>query len=332
MSVTIKDIAKLANVSPATVSRVLNNNTGFISEATKQKVLRIVKEQGYTPNPLARSLVTRQSYTLGAIVPDILNPFFSELIRGADDTAQKLGYSLILCNSDDNPEKEKKHIQFLSQRAVDGIILASGSVQTDSAYLDSFHIPVISIDRMMPQCDSLVASVSTDLEQCGYLPAAHFIQQGHTQIAFLCGRNTYEGNQKRYKGYCNALKEANIPLREELIKFRGFSHDAGYQMTKELLEQKVSFTAVSAMSDMLALGAMKALREANVRIPEDCAVIGCDDVFLSEMLTPPLSSVRRNNYDLAVKAVELIVSAIRQKEYHYSEVIFPPELILRKTT
>ncbi len=332
MSVTIKDIAKLANVSPATVSRVLNNNPGFISEATRQKVLKIVQEQGYTPNHYARSLVTNQSHTLGIVVPDILNPFFSELIRGADDTAQRLGYSLILCNSDDIPEKEETHIRFLSQRAVDGIILASGAIQKNYEYLDSSHIPIVGIDRMISPCKSLVATVCSDLLQCGYLPTSYLIKQGHTKIAFLNGCNEITRNQERYQGYCRAFEEAHLPLKEELVKSSGFSHEAGYRMTRELLDQNISFTAISAMSDMLALGAIKALHEANKRIPEDCSVIGCDDVFLSKLLIPPLSSVKRDPYHLASKGVELLIEAIQNKSWKYTEHIFPSQLILRKTT
>lgn len=331
MSVTMKEIAELAKVSISTVSRILNNNDGFISEATKKRVLKIVEEQSYKPNPFARSLVTNRSKSLGIIVPDIINPFFPELVRGADDTAQKLGYSITICNSDDKVEKEEHYLDYLAQRGTDGIILASGGLAFDTTRLAKYRLPVVTVDRVIKPCKSYVGSVCTDLEMCGYLGAEYFIKKNHKRIVFLCGQKDNQSSEKRYKGYCDALKEAGIEIDEELCGFGEFSHEFGYQKTNELLE-KTDFTAMCCMSDMLALGAMRALREHKVKVPRDCAVLGCDNIFLSAYLERPLSTLDRSTYELGARGVEILVDSIEGKLMEFKEEIIAPSLVLRKTT
>lgn len=331
MSVTIKDIARMANVSPATVSRILNHHEGFISEATRQRVLKIVEEQQYTPNPYARSLVTNRSKTIGVIVPDILNPFFCELLGGADSAAQKLGYNLLLCNSDGDMEKERNYIESLSQRS-DGILLVSNPVPVPEEFLSRFKLPIVTIDRPVTSGKCAVGSVHDDLEQCGYQPTAYFTQSGHRNIAFLCGPREYPSSEQRYRGYCRALAEAGISVDPQLTRFGTFSHDFGYRSVCDMLDQGVFFSAICCMSDMLALGAMQALRERQRAIPEDCAIIGCDDIFLSRMLEHPLSAVKRNIYQMGVRGVELLVEAMGQETPKFREEILPVSLVLRATT
>jgi len=331
MSVTIKDIARMANVSPATVSRILNHREGFISEATRQRVLRIVEEQQYTPNPFARSLVTNSSKTIGVIVPDILNPFFCELLSGAGAAAQQLGYDLLLCNSDGSVEKERSYIESLSQRS-DGILLISNYVPVDKDFISRINIPIVAVDRPFSSESGGVAAVYDDLEQCGYLPTQYFLKNGRKKIAFLCGPRDYLSSIRRYGGYCRAMEEANCPIDEQLTMFGAFSHDFGYHSVFQLLDQEISFDAICCMSDMLAMGAMQALRERHVSIPKDCAVIGCDDVFLSHMLESPLSSVKRNISGMGRRGVELLVESLENKELGFREEMMPVSLVLRTTT
>ena len=162
MAVTIKDIAKMAGVSITTVSRILNNKEGFISEATRDKVLKIVKEQGYTPNSFARSLVTNQSRMLGLILPDIVNPYFPELYRACDDQAQEKGYTLLLCNSDDESEKVKGYMEFLARRGVDGILLASSGVSPELEQIGRLGIPIVTIDQYLEECSWHVGDIGND--------------------------------------------------------------------------------------------------------------------------------------------------------------------------
>ena len=331
MSITMKEIAKLANVSVSSVSRILNNKEGFISEATKEKVLKIVDEYSYTPNPFARSLVTKKSYSIGMIIPDITNPFFSELVRGADSAAQKMGYHVTICNSDENEKKEEYYLDYLSQLGTDGILLASGGLVLDSKKLNKYEIPFITVDRVMEKSDFYVGSVQTDLRMCGYLAASYFIKEKHTKIVFLCGKKDINNSMERYKGYCDAFKEVGMEVEEELVCFGEYTHEFGYNKTKELLSKK-EFSAICCMSDTLALGAMRALRENKVKVPKDCAILGCDNITFSAYLEHPLSTIDRSTYDMGARGMELLIDTIEGKRTEFCKEIITPSLVLRETT
>ncbi len=332
MNVTIKDIARMAGVSTSTVSRILNNKVGFISEATQEKVLKIAKEHSYVPNHFARSLVTKKSKIIGIIIPDILNPFFTEMIRGCDDMVQKLGYSMIMLNSDDDKEKEKKHLDYLGQLSVDGIILASGSLTSNLDIINKYKIPFVAVDKIIKENKHCVGVVYSDNRKAAYLATKHLITKGHTKIVFLCGAKNSPSSQERFIGYCAAMNEGNLPIDNNLVYFGEYLHGFGYLITKKLIESNYDFSSICCMSDMLALGAMKALREKRISVPRECAVIGCDDIFLNDLIDCPLSSVKRRPYDMGSRGVEILISYIEQKNQEFVDECLEPILIVRETT
>jgi LacI family transcriptional regulator len=332
MSVTIKDIARLAGVSISTVSRILNNNEGFISQSTKENVLRIVEEQKYSPNVFARSLVTARSKMIGIIIPDIVNPFFPELIRGCDDTAHGSGYGTLLCNSDDVPEKETAYLDFLFQRGIDGILLAETSVPTDIERLNRYNIPIVTMERQLESCACLVGCVDTNNKLGAYLSAEHLIKQGHRHIVFLCGSKNVFISIERFTGFREALEKYELQVDPDLVHYGTFQHSFGYTKTKELLASGKVFTAICCMSDDLALGAMAALREAEIKIPSQCAVMGYDNTFVSTLIETPLSTINRSSYDLGRYGVELLLGYITKRQTGFVNKSIDPFLITRKTS
>ncbi|MGO4836724.1 LacI family DNA-binding transcriptional regulator, partial [Rhizobiaceae sp. 2RAB30] len=207
MAVTIKDIARLAGVSTATVSKVLNKKDRFIGEDTRRKIWSLARELNYRPNSIARSLVTRRSRVIGIIVPDILNPYFTELVRACDDAARLQGYSTILCNSDGDAEKEASYLTFLAGHGVDGIVLAASGVTPDIRLLEGLGIPFVSMDREMQPMDCLAATVDTDYERGAFLSASHLIGKGHKRIAFLSGAAESKNTRIRLAGFERAHRE-----------------------------------------------------------------------------------------------------------------------------
>ena len=332
MAVTIKDIAKMAGVSITTVSRILNNKEGFISEATREKVLKIVKEQGYTPNSFARSLVTNQSRMLGLILPDIVNPYFPELYRACDDQAQEKGYTLLLCNSDDESEKVKGYMEFLARRGVDGILLASSGVSPKLEQIERLGVPIVTIDQYLEECSWHVGDIGNDNTYGVYLAVSHLIGRGHEKIGFLCGKEGTFTSKCRYQGYQQAMQEHGLAVQPELICFGEYQHRFGYQKTRELVRQGQSFTALCCMSDTVALGAMAALREEGIRVPKDCAVMGYDNTYISDLIEKPLSTINRFTTDMAKQGVQVLVDYIEGKNKEYVEKILKPTLVVRKTT
>jgi len=213
VATTIKDIARRAGVSAATVSKVLNRKDQFISEETREKIWSLVKELDYTPNSIARSLITRSSRVIGIIVPDILNAYFTELVRACDQAARERGYSTILCNSDSEPEKEASHLTFLASHGVDGIVLAASDLIPDAGLLQKLRIPLVSMDREVPDLDCLAARIDTDYETGAFLSASHLIRSGHTRIAFVSGNPAASNTKIRRAGFERAHRAAGLPGR-----------------------------------------------------------------------------------------------------------------------
>lgn len=327
--VTIKDIAREAGVSITTVSRVLNNKEEGMSKETREKVLRVIEKVNYQPNQLARSLVTKRSKMLGLIVPNISNPFFPELCRGAEDEANKSNYSLIICNSDDQSEKEENYLRLLKEQQVDGILLSSKDQlsQTSKIQLQDSKTPFIIFDR--GEESNQHPGVFLDNEKGGYLAGQHLIQLGHTQIACLTGPTNINNSQKRLAGFQRALKEASIELPESFILTGDFQMDTAYRIAKEFLPNN-TVTAIFASNDLMACGIYQAAHEIGIQIPEQLSIIGFDDIPLITALIPKLTTVRQNTYEMGRKAIELLINEIEHKP---SEgVIFEPTLVVREST
>lgn len=328
--VTIKDIADLAGVSKTTVSKVLNNKDDKISDITRQKILNIVKEKNYRPNKMAQSLVTKKTKTIGIIIPDIRNPFFTDIVRGAEDKAVKEGYNIILCNTDENVEKEIKAFNTLSEKMVDGIIFApSSKIDLNSKEYSLSTKPIVLVDKKL-DIKNLKGIVSLDNEEGTFLEVNYLVENKHKKILYLSGPLN-EIARDRLKGYKKALKEANIEYDENLVIQGEYSLDWGYEIIKSLKD--INFTAICAANDLIAIGAIKALKERNLQIPKDISVVGFDDIQTSSIIEPQLTTINQNSYDMGYESANILIKNLEKKEVSDIEkMIFKPKLIIRSST
>ncbi|KQL35114.1 LacI family DNA-binding transcriptional regulator [Psychrobacillus sp. FJAT-21963] len=326
---TIKDIAREAGVSITTVSRVLNNKEEGMSKETREKVLAVMQEANFQPNKLARGLVTKRSSMLGLIVPNISNPFFPELCRGAEDEANKRNYSLIICNSDDQLQKEENYLRLLKEQQVDGILLSSKNrlSQTSKVLLQSGKVPYVLFDR--GEEANKQSGVFLDNERGGYLAGKHLTDLGHTQIACMTGPSEILNSQQRLSGFQRALMEASIEIPPSLILVGGFQMDKAYQVAKEFLNNN-TVTAIFAANDLMACGIYQAAHEIGIQIPEQLSIVGFDDISLVSALIPKLTTVRQDTYGMGRKAIELLINEIEKKESE--AIVFEPTLIVREST
>ena len=331
MTVTIKDIASRAGVSAATVSKVLNRKDEFIGDETRQKILSLARELNYTPNSLARSLVTRKSRVLGIIVPDILNPYFTELVRACDDAARARGYTTLVCNSEGEQEIEDAHLSSLAGHRVDGVLLAASDVVPNTELLATIRLPIVCMDRDVEVVPQLVGTVDTDYRSGAYQSTRHLIERGHKRIAFLSGAPDRSNTKIRLAGYADALEHAGIAFDPGLVKCKEFQHRFGREATLQLLDH-TQFSAICCMSDMLAIGAMVALRERGFRVPEDYAVMGFDNIYLSPLLEHPLSTMDRQITYAGRIATEAMIDHLEGSVPHGTSIIISPEVIPRTTT
>ena len=314
MKKTIKDIAKEAGVSIATVSFVVNGKDQHISEATRQRVKDVMKKYNYIPNAMAGSLVTRRTGIIGLILPDIMNPFFPGIARGAEDRANEEGYSIIFCNTDDKIEVEEKYIESLTSKMVDGIIIAHSSNSDQMGeILERTQIPVILIDRDFDS-KNILGKVLVNNKDGARQAVCHMVEKGYKKIAYLSGSLKTQTAMDRLEGYKEALREKNLPVVEVLIKYGEYRVEWGRKGIEELLTEKQDFDAVFCGNDLIAIGAMKELLKHGYRVPEDKGVMGFDDIYMSQMVEPELTTVKQPNYEMGYQAVDLLIRHLKEKK------------------
>ncbi len=328
----MKQVAAELGVSVTTISKVLNNHAD-IGEATRQRVLAKVEQLGYRRNAVARSLTLRRTHTLGVIVSDLMHSFFVEVVSAIEDTLGRQGYGLLLCNLGEDPSRERWQLEMLLERQVDGVILASTNAQKNGDLLRSLQSQgkgLVLIDRDDHQglrCHRVV----TDDEQVGRLATSHLIGLGHRHIGHLAGPRLVHA-RRRHRGYLAAMRHAGLPVNDTWVTEAGFIERDGYHATLRLLEQAPEVTAVFAVNDPAAIGAMKAAWECGRRIPDDLAVIGAGDIAHGDMLRVPLTTVSWSREELGRQAARLILDQI---EYHpegpFKRVVVPPELRIRSS-
>jgi len=329
--VTMKDVAKEAGVSYTTVSHVING-TRFVKPETEKRVQDALEKLDYRPNSVARSLRIGSTKTIGLIVPDASNLFFAEISRKIEDLGFKLGYSVILGNSDNDSKKQTNYINTLIAKQVDGVIfIATGG---DVEVLESLHknnIPVVIADRDVPL--EFADVVLLDNETAGYEATKHLLDLGHKCIACITGPNYLSSSSKRVIGYKRALKEFGIPVNPELVRSSNFRFDGGMSTMTDLLESDCKPTAVFVLNDMMAIGAMAAIRKAGMSIPEDFSIVGFDDIELSSITTPPLTTIAQPFDNLAKQTIELLVGRIQGDcGDDHKRIILSAELIEREST
>ncbi|RKD21409.1 transcriptional regulator, LacI family [Caminicella sporogenes DSM 14501] len=332
MKITIKDIARIAGVSTATVSKILNKKDQNISETTRNRVLEIIKKYGYVPNRVASSLVTKRTNTLGLIIPDIVNPFFPELARGAEDKANERGYNLILCNSDNNVQKEEIYVDMLKEKMVDGIIFTASSRRTDKfKKLTSFQVPVITVDREIEGLKTH-GIITVNNVKGAYDAVKYLLNRGYKKILHLTGPMTSKPTRDRYEGYCRALIDEGFEIEDCLVCEGDYSSDWGYEGILRALKRDIKFDSVFCGNDLIAIGAIKALKVKGFDIPREVGVIGFDDIYMAKMIDPDLTTIKQPNYEMGYKAAELLIDMIEKKEIKINKYVLDTRLVIRKST
>ena len=328
---TIYDVAKIAGVSPSTVSRVMNAPE-IVAEDTRQKVMNAVKELAYIPNMIAANMPRRRTNYIGLIIPDITNIFFSSLVRGVQDVCEKHGYSVLVVNSDDSQGKEGRYLKLLYSRRVDGVILTVAGYREKKFPEEELFLlkkmKIVLIDR---EINGMVAPIVKVNNFTGaYSAVKYLLAMGHKKIMYLAGIEGTRTNQEREKGYLSALKKAHINWKKEMTA--DFRLDTAYQKIMHYwLKLKNSDelpTAIFAANDLMAIGALKAFTQLKVRVPEDISIIGFDNIPFSDCTYPPLTTIAQPTYQMGQKAVETLLRLIDKKKIKKS-VEFETKLIER---
>lgn len=332
MKITIKEIAKLAGVSTATVSKVVNHKDDNISDATRERVLEIIEANNYVPNRIASSMITKKTNTIGLIIPDITNPFFPEVARGVEDYANKAGYHVVLCNSDNDPKKEITYIAMLQEKMVDGIIFTSSSLRNKvTKEFTRMQIPVITVDREIEGLKTK-GKITVDNISGAYSGVKHMIERGYKRILHLGGPITSKPSLDRLEGYKKALSDFGIPFDPELCYEGNYTSEWGYKGVKNALDKGIAFDGIFCGNDMIAIGVIKALNEKGIKVPDDIGVLGFDNIYMATVVTPNLTTVSQPNYQMGYTAAEMLIHIIMNPSSNIKEVELKTELIIREST
>lgn len=326
--VTMADVAREAGVSLMTVSRVVNDK-GEISQATRQRVLQIIEQLGYRPSAIARGLATQRTGTLGLVVPDIANPFFSDLARGAEDKAYAAGYNIFLCNTKEDPQREMSTLESLAEKRVDGLLVCGSRLGDDSLRAALSHHPiVVLINRQLPDCD-LAGTVCVDEVAGGRLATEHLLQSGHRAVGFLAGPPASHSGRLRAVGYRAALDAAGLSYHKHWERCCPSNVSGGREIARGLLTEQAELTALFCYNDLVAVGALQACTDLGRDVPGDVAIVGFDDIFLAALVTPPLTTCRTPRYDLGIQAMEVLLDRIDGCLNGCEDIVFQPELVVR---
>lgn len=328
---TIKDVARHAGVSTMTVSRVINNS-GYISSEARERVAQAITKLDYLPNALARSLRFKQTKTIGLVLADIANPFFTTLARGVEDAAGAHGFSVLFCNTDESESVEAAYLSTLLQKQVDGVLLVPASDESRTIpQLRERGVAVVTLDRRV--ADPAVDTVRGDSEGGACALVTHLIELGHSRIAVITGNQSVSTAADRVAGYRRALDAAGIALDPDLICGDDFSPEGGYRATRALLELRPRPSAIFGGNNFIAFGAFRALREAGLRVPEDCSLVTFDDLPESWLMTPFLTTVNQPAYMIGRQAAELLFERLNGYDDPEARVIvLPGQLIIRRSS
>ena len=322
----IKEVARVAGVSVATVSRVLNKNLN-VKPKLRQKVLDAIQELNYQPSGIARNMRNQSARVIGLIITDIQNPFFTSLVRSVEDVAHQNHYTILLCNSDEDTEKEQLYFEVLSQERVAGVILVP-STSLSNKKIFKYKFPIVLVDRFVKDLDA--DSVTIDNELGAYEAVSHLIKLGHSRIGIVYAPTNVSTALGRYTGYKQALQENNIAFEDELTQMGDFKEQGGYIAANKLLDLSIPPTAIFSTNNLMTLGVLKAIHERGLKIPEDISIVGFDDMPWLSFFTPPLTAVRQPIYEIGKIAAELLLERLKGKATgQYQKIVLKPELIVR---
>ena len=327
-----REIARLTGVSAATVSRVLSNNP-HVDPKTRELVKSAAKNMGYLPNVLAKSLRTLRSGSIGLVIPDISNPFFSEVLHGMESVCNEAGYHIILGNTNESVESERRVVRHLAEKRVDGFIMIlvdpSGAAIRQTLGPNP-RVPIVLLDRCIE--DSRYDVVTIDNAGGMAKATQYLLELGHTRIALIHPPRTITPGSERRDGYLEALRAANCPVDEGLIREGSSRIQDGYEQTKLLLQLKPRPTAVIGGNNLMAIGAFEAIRDMELRIPEDISLIGFDDFLLANYLSPPVTVVQRATADMGFVAAKALISRIQGHDHTVPrKMVLPTTLCVRES-
>jgi len=327
----MKDVAELAGVSASTVSHVLNG-TRKVSEDTRERVRLAIEELGYEPNLLAKSLKVSRTFTIGLLISDIQNPFFTSVIRGAEDVALSRGYHLFLCNTDEDPNREDEYVRELSKKRVDGLIVASSaSRRNHTLQLRLEDVPFVFMDREVEGIEADTVSVDNRLGM--RLIAEHLTQLGHERVGMVSGPLEKSSGHERYHGLRDALADLGLPLHDSLVRFGDFRVSGGREAAEELLRLPEPPTALVVSNNQMTLGALLAVRELGLRVPDEVSVVSFDDMEWAPLANPPLTALAQPTYEMGATAARMLLDKIEKKATGSpSKLFMEPELMVRGST
>jgi LacI family transcriptional regulator len=328
--VSVKDVAARSGVSFQTTSKVLNGK-GSVSDVTRARILKVAGDLGYVPNLQARSLVMQQTQTVGLIASDFSDRNLSRFIGGAEQAARRQGYGVIITSIEPEGSGTEYALPAMMERRVDGILLAAPQMEEDRALAHVLDrtLPVVSLHHVP---GGGVATVGSDHELTGYLATHHLTERGHRVIATVTGTRGRRITQSRLRGYRRALEEADIDVDSELVDEGVWEIGGALAATKRCFERRRDITAVFAQNDIMAIGVLSALGQLGKRVPEDCSVVGCDDIDMAAYTSPPLTTVHVPFYETGAEAMRLLLTMIKTNTVTPKKVLLPVHLIVRATT
>jgi len=334
---TIKDVAALAGVSFTTVSHVLND-TRPVSADARRRVLAAVDEIGYLPSAVARSLRKSETKIVGVLVPNVQNPFFAELVCGVEESCRLAGYSVFLCNSDNDPKRQQQYMRTLLEKRVDGLLLSSAGDDEALAHIFKMaSVPSVTVDRLVPGARADRVSVNNQQGACNAV--RHLIELGHRRIACISGPSEFEVARERCEGWRQALREAGMVPDESLVIESDFSSPGGYESARQMLRSQgqgdgagPAVTGIFASNDMMAIGALRAAAELGFKVPQQVSIVGFDDIELSRYVFPALTTVGCGVRQLGTEAGRVLIDRIEHPGGELKEVLLTPHLVVREST
>ncbi|MBU3111624.1 LacI family DNA-binding transcriptional regulator [Clostridium lacusfryxellense] len=330
MAASIKDVAREAGVSIATVSRVLND-IDVVNEDTKKKVKDAIKKLSYRPNIVARSLKTQKSSTIGIIIPDISNQFYPEIVRGCEDVANIYNYNIMLCNSDLDLDKEMESLRILKEKMIDGVIYMSNSIEQNViSLIKELEMPVVLVETT--DADGIFPSVTIDNVAAAADAVKYLINKGNKNIAYV-GTSIEKVNalSKRYTGYLSALDEMGIELNKDLIYIGGVKPKDGYIGINSILDTGAKVDAVFCASDEIAMCVINALRDRNIQVPGDVDVMGFNDIYSASVFYPKLTTIAQPMYDMGSVSMRMLIKSINNLEVEEKHFVLPYRMVERNS-
>lgn len=328
---SIKDVALKAHVSTTTVSHVVNH-TRFVSDKARNAVEDAIRELGYVPSAVARSLKSNTTKTIGMLIPNCSNPYFAEIVRSVEDHCFGAGYTLILCNTDDDPHRQGAYLQVLSEKRIDGMIIISTGADKDLLrFLQGLPIPTVLLDREIDEvnCDL----VETAHLQGGMMATDHLIGLGHRRIACLAGPTDLNSSAQRIEGWRAALDRSGLAAEStNLLWHSDFSSQGGFTTMQSILASPLAPTGVFVCNDLMSIGALSAAHEVGVRVPQDMSLVGFDDIELARFTSPALTTIAQPKQRIGVVAVDMVLERIQGGRVRARQVILQPQLVVRNST